>query len=157
MDIEKVSCYPRPPKLEESGEEIIVKALGEILIKTTKSIRILETNHPPTYYFPSEILNHSLLTKSLARNTYCEWKGIAEYYHLVNGEKIIQNALWRYNNPKERFKKIKGWYGIYPSKMDACYLSGEKVTSQYGGFYGGWITKRIVGPFKGDPGHPGII
>jgi hypothetical protein len=26
---------------------------------------------------------------------------------------------------------------------------------QPGGFYGGWITPNVVGPFKGDPGTRG--
>jgi len=26
---------------------------------------------------------------------------------------------------------------------------------QPGGFYGGWITSRVVGPFKGGPGTTG--
>src|SRR2546429_87902 len=33
--------------------------------------------------------------------------------------------------------------------MDACYVNGEKVQAQEGDFYGGWITGKVVGPFKG--------
>jgi hypothetical protein len=29
------------------------------------------------------------------------------------------------------------------------------VQPQPGGFYGGWITKEVVGPFKGGPGSWG--
>ena len=36
--------------------------------------------------------------------------------------------------------------------MDACYVDGELVVPQPGGFYGGWITSRVAGPFKGGPG-----
>jgi hypothetical protein len=34
-------------------------------------------------------------------------------------------------------------------------VDGEEVAAQAGGFYGGWVTSEIVGPFKGDPetGH----
>jgi len=39
--------------------------------------------------------------------------------------------------------------------MDRCLVDGEEVTPQPGGFYGGWITKDIVGPFKGEPGTSG--
>lgn len=28
----------------------------------------------------------------------------------------------------------------------------ERATPQPGGFYGGWVTSRIVGPMKGEPG-----
>jgi hypothetical protein len=39
--------------------------------------------------------------------------------------------------------------------MDACFVDGERVTPQPGGFYGGWITSGIVGPCKGGPGSSG--
>jgi hypothetical protein len=39
--------------------------------------------------------------------------------------------------------------------VDACTVDGEKVTAQPGGFYGGWVTGRIAGPFKGIPGSTG--
>jgi hypothetical protein len=39
--------------------------------------------------------------------------------------------------------------------MDECTLDGELVEAQPGGFYGGWITSEVVGPFKGGPGTRG--
>ncbi|MBM3133072.1 MAG: hypothetical protein FJZ95_08595 [Chloroflexi bacterium] len=50
------------------------------------------------------------------------------------------------------FEAIKDHVAFYPSKMEACYVDDEMVSSQPGDFYGGWITKDIVGPFKGEPG-----
>ncbi len=44
---------------------------------------------------------------------------------------------------------------FYAGRMDACFVNGEAVTAQPGGFYGGWITANIVGPFKGAPGTRG--
>mgnify|MGYP003305834281 CR=1 FL=1 len=35
--------------------------------------------------------------------------------------------------------------------MDRCLVAGEEVQSQVGGFYGGWVTSEIIGPFKGGP------
>ena len=36
-----------------------------------------------------------------------------------------------------------------------CFVAVEIVLPQKGGFYGGWITDEIVGPFKGDLGTGG--
>jgi hypothetical protein len=44
---------------------------------------------------------------------------------------------------------------VYPAAMDACVVDGERVRPQEGGFYGGWITDDVVGPFKGAPGTLG--
>jgi hypothetical protein len=41
--------------------------------------------------------------------------------------------------------------------MDGCWLDGERITAQPGGFYGGWISSKVLGPFKGDPLHPELI
>jgi hypothetical protein len=42
-----------------------------------------------------------------------------------------------------------------PGLVDACRVDGEVVRPQDGGFYGGWITDRVVGPFKGSQGSWG--
>ena len=39
-----------------------------------------------------------------------------------------------------------------PAAVEACRVDGEVVRPQPSGFYGGWITSRVVGPFKGVPG-----
>jgi hypothetical protein len=39
--------------------------------------------------------------------------------------------------------------------MDACFGGEEAVTPQPGGFYGGWVTSDLKGPFKGGPGTMG--
>jgi hypothetical protein len=41
---------------------------------------------------------------------------------------------------------------FYPRKVDACFIDDERVEANEGAFYGGWITSRVVGPFKGGPG-----
>jgi hypothetical protein len=44
---------------------------------------------------------------------------------------------------------------FYPGRVDRALVDGEPVRTQAGGFYGGWITDEVVGPFKGDPGTLG--
>ncbi|WP_216653605.1 hypothetical protein [Nocardioides sp. zg-DK7169] len=44
---------------------------------------------------------------------------------------------------------------FYPGRMDRCTVDGEVVVAQEGDFYGGWITSRVTGPFKGAPGTSG--
>jgi hypothetical protein len=39
--------------------------------------------------------------------------------------------------------------------MEACFVDGERVIPQEGDFYGGWVTREIVGPFKGGEGSEG--
>jgi len=154
---ELVSQYPRPPKLDWSDEHIRVIALGEVLIDTCKSIRILETYHPPTYYFPPDAVDQALLKPSMGRSTFCEWKGVASYFDITTANQRLERSIWCYPRPSSRFAELAGWFALYPGRMDGCWVNEEPVTPQAGGFYGGRITSRVQGPFKGDPNHPELI
>lgn len=155
--MERVRDYPRPPRLETSQDQIRVEALGEILVETQRSLRVLETFHPPTYYLPPEAMNQGLLVPAPGRPSFCEWKGVASYYDVVAEERRLNRAVWTYNHPSERFRELAGWFALYPGQMDGCWVNGERVIPQQGGFYGGWITSQVEGPFKGDPSHPELI
>ncbi len=76
---------------------------------------------------------------------------------MMSGDIRANRAVWRYPSPTELFKNLAGWFALYPAMMDGCWLNGEVVTPQAGGFYGGWISSAVEGPFKGDPSHPELI
>ncbi|MEM8534032.1 MAG: DUF427 domain-containing protein [Chloroflexota bacterium] len=148
---ESVWDYPRPPRLEDSTKHIQVIFNGVVIADTHSAKRVLETSHPPTYYIPPEDVQMEYFT-STSHRSFCEWKGAASYYTLTVGGKTIENVAWYYVNPVSAFASLKNYLAIYPSKMEACYIDGEKVQTQEGDFYGGWITSDIVGPFKGGAG-----
>jgi uncharacterized protein (DUF427 family) len=148
---ESVWDYPRPPRLEPSDKHLKIVFGGEIIAETTCAFRVLETSHPPVYYFPPGDVRTEFLTRANG-SSFCEWKGRAGYYDLRVGEKQVGNAAWFYPDPTRRFAELKDFVAFYPSKMDACYVNDELVRSQEGDFYGGWITSDIVGPFKGGAG-----
>lgn len=148
---ESVWEYPRPPRLERSSKTIRVVFNDIEIARTTRSFRVLETSHPPTYYIPPEDIRMEYLYES-ARVTFCEWKGRGHYYDVRVGEKRAPQAGWFYPTPTGSFAELANCVAFYVSKMDACYVDDERVRSQPGDFYGGWVTDDIVGPFKGEPG-----
>jgi uncharacterized protein (DUF427 family) len=127
---------------------------GRVIADTTRGLRVLETSHPPVYYFPIEDVRPDTLDPG-ARASYCEFKGEARYYAVVCGEHRIEDAAWSYQCPKPGYQELTGYVAFYPSLMDECRVDGEVVRPQPGPFYGGWITSDIVGPFKGEPGING--
>ncbi len=151
---ESVWDYPRPPKLESTSKHIQIIFNGEVIADTTNAIRVLETSHPPSYYIPPADIKMEYLIAT-PQSSFCEWKGRAGYYTIQVGDKEVQNAGWFYPNPTPPFAAIQNHVAFYAHVMDACYVDGELVTPQPGNFYGGWITKDIVGPFKGVPGSWG--
>jgi uncharacterized protein (DUF427 family) len=124
------------------------------LAETSCAYRVLETSHPPVYYFPPEDVLPGVLIDT-ARNSYCEFKGAARHFTVTAGGKRAEDAAWAYPDPSPPFAVIRDHFAFYPGRMDACTVDGELVVPQPGGFYGGWITGDVVGPFKGGPGTAG--
>lgn len=147
------SCwdYPRPPALEVSQENVEVVLGGEVVARTTRSWRVLETSHPPTYYLPREAFVPGSLREAEGAS-FCEWKGTASYLDVIGGGKVAPRAAWTYLRPSPRFADIAGAVSVMPGQVDRCLVDGEEIQPQAGGFYGGWITSRVVGPFKGESG-----
>ncbi|MBT0567782.1 DUF427 domain-containing protein [Williamsia sp. CHRR-6] len=151
---ESVWDYPRPPRLEEFAGSITIELGGIEIASTTRGWRVLETSHPPTYYLPREAFVDGVLREAQGAS-YCEWKGVASYYDLVTPEKGAPRAAWTYLDPTPGFTAIRGAIAVMAAQVDRATVNGETVTPQPGGFYGGWVTSTVVGPFKGIPGSMG--
>ncbi len=151
---ESVWDYPRPPRVEASTELVEVWLGGERIAATTSSWRVLETSHPPTYYLPRGAFVPGSL-RPAAGSSFCEWKGAASYLDLVGGAAVAPRAGWFYPRPTAGFTAITDAVAVMPGSVDRCVVDGEPVRPQEGGFYGGWVTDRVVGPFKGGPGSLG--
>jgi len=150
---ESVWDYPRPPRLEASGEHVVVRVAGVTVAETHRPLRVLETSHPPTYYVPRADVRLDLVVPS-ARRTWCEWKGRASYGDLVVTDLRVPGACWWYDDPTATFAALAGAVAFYPELVEAS-VDGEAVRGVPGGFYGSWVTSRVAGPFKGGPGTEG--
>lgn len=146
--------YPRPPRLEVFRGSITVEFGGRTVASTTTGWRVLETSHPPTYYLPADSFSPGILHPA-AGSSWCEWKGQAAYYDVVVGDQVAPRAAWTYPHPTPGFEPLAGAVAVMAAQMDRCTVDGEQVVPQPGGFYGGWITSWVVGPFKGVPGSMG--
>jgi uncharacterized protein (DUF427 family) len=153
-DQESVWDYPRPPRLENTKKHIRIIFQERVIADTRASFRVLETSHPPVYYLPPADIRLEYFELS-DHKSFCEWKGVASYYHIKIDDRKETNAAWYYPKPESVFTTIKDYVAFYAHKMDQCYVDDELVVPQPGGFYGGWITNNIVGPFKGLSGTRG--
>ncbi len=151
---ESVWDYPRPPAVEASDELVEVWVGGEQVASSTRTLRVLETSHPPTYYLPVADLADGVL-RPVRGGSLCEWKGEASYFDLVAGGRTAARAAWTYAEPLPGFEALLDHVAVMPALVDRCLVAGERVVPQAGGFYGGWVTSRVVGPFKGGLGSWG--
>lgn len=148
---ESVWDYPRPPRLEPVARLVRVVFDGETIAATTNALRYLETSHPPSYYLPPDDIRNGVLRPAEGAS-HCEWKGRAVYFDLALGDRRVPRAAWAYPDPIEHYAALRDHVAFYPHLVDACYVGDKRVRPQPGGFYGGWITDDVVGPFKGEPG-----
>lgn len=149
---ESVWDYPRPPRVEPVFVPLRVEILGrQILAETCRGYRVLETSGPPVYYFPPEAIHQEYLLPSSTR-CLCEWKGISHSWSIRINDDFSPDAAWSYPDPWEGYEHIKNYFAFNASRVEACFVNGERVRPQPGEYYGGWITSNIVGPFKGESG-----
>ncbi len=148
---ESVWDYPRPPQVEACKRRVRVMFNGLVIAESTQALRVLETSHPPNIYIPPiDVLME--LFEPMSQRTVCEYKGVARYWSVRVQGRCADLAAWSYPSPNRGYESLANYISFYPARVDACYLDDELVTPQEGGFYGGWITSDIVGPFKGGEG-----
>jgi uncharacterized protein (DUF427 family) len=151
---ESVWHYTRPAVAEPCPARIMIEHRGQIVANTRKSVRTLETSHPPSYYIPVLDITPGLLRRAEG-SSFCEWKGAAVYWDVVIGDSILPRIGWSYPSPSADFLILQDHVAFYAGPFDRCSVNGETAIPQPGDFYGGWITSNLAGPFKGVPGSRG--
>lgn len=150
---ESVWDFPRPPALQREPREGVVRLDGVEIARSSHLLRMAETASPPTYYFPRADVRMDLLADA-HHPTFCEWKGRSQHFDIaINGNRL-QRAAFAYPEPmtdQADYTAIADCIAFYPQQLE-CWLGDERVTPQPGGYYAGWITADILGPFKGEPG-----
>lgn len=149
--MEDVWQYPRPPALQPVTRELRIDFAGRTIARTLAGYRVLETSHPPVYYLPPDCFTGCVLEPAPG-GSLCEWKGTARYWSIRAGDRVAPRVAWSYPDPTAAFEAIRDHLAVYAGPMDACFVGAEQVTPQPGGFYGGWVTDDMIGPFKGAPG-----
>jgi len=150
---ESVWDYPRPPGIVRDTREVLILWDNVEIARTRDAVRVLETGHPPSFYLPLMDVVPGFL-KAAPGSSMCEWKGPARYWTLSDGRRELSSVGWSYPRPMAGAEVLADRIAFYPSAL-ACFVDGARVAPQPGGFYGGWITPDLAGPFKGGPGSEG--
>jgi len=151
---ESVWDYPRPPRVEPVLERIRVVVDGVEIADSRSAMRVLETAGAPVYYIPPRDIRMDLM-RTTTYQTFCEWKGAATYHSLTLPSREIPDIAWSYPDPNPGYEEIRDHLAFYAWKVDEAWVGDELATPQPGHFYGGWVTSRVVGLFKGGPGTAG--
>lgn len=142
--------FPRPPEIVCEAREVVVRWGKTLVAQTHAALAVRETAHPPTFYLPLADVDRALL-RPAGGGSFCEWKGPAVYWDLVDGTRRLARVAWSYPRPLPGAESLAQCIAFYAHDLD-CSVGGAAARTQPGGFYGGWITPDLCGPFKGVPG-----
>lgn len=148
---ESVWDFPRPPVAHRTAVHIVIELGAVTIVDSRRAVRTLETSHPPSYYVPPDDVAAGVLVPA-AGTSFCEWKGSARYFDVIAGGERRERAAWAYPDPTPGFAMLRDHVAFYAAAINVCRVDGEAAVPQPGGFYGGWITSAVAGPFKGIPG-----
>ena len=130
----KTECvwdYPRPRPLEPTDLHVKVYFGEDLIAATQKGFRLLETSHPPTYYFPREDVCMDRLSP-VAGGSFCEYKGRAQYFNIKGGETSLARGAWSYPSPTVSYSELAQCIAFYAAEEMACWVGPEKVKSKVG-------------------------
>jgi len=91
--------------------------------ETDRPVLLFETNLPTRYYIPGEDVNWHLF-EAASRTTACPYKGTANYWSAMVGDKVEQNIMWSYPKPIDEMPKIKDLYAFFNERVD-IFVDGE--------------------------------
>ena len=129
---------------------------GEVIADTTRGLRVLETAGAPVYYVPPEDVRSAPAASRARDGRSASGRARRGYLDYVGpGGRRIESVAWSYADPNPGYEAIRGYLAFYAGRVDEAWVGDERATPQPGGFYGGWVTSRIVGPIKGEPGSFG--
>jgi uncharacterized protein (DUF427 family) len=100
---------------------------ANVTIADSRRVMLLhESKHLPSYYFPAEDIRTDLLLPT-ERRTHSPMMGEASYWSVQVGDRVAENAAWRYESPLPDGPDIKDYMAFYWNLMDAWYEEDDEV------------------------------
>jgi uncharacterized protein (DUF427 family) len=115
---ESVWDYTRPPKIVADKRRVEVKVGDRVIADSQRTVRVLETASPPTFYIPPDDIRMDVLAPHPS-SSWCEWKGTAKYWALNVKDRPREMIGWTYPKPTPEFESITGWFSFYPGRSPA--------------------------------------
>jgi len=113
-------------RIEPNHRRLRVLVDGVVIADTIESIYLFETGHLPVYYLPKNDIRFDLLEHT-DRSTHCPYKGDAEYWSIVVGDRRIDDAVWSYPSPLPDAPDLSAYAAFYWNKVDNWFEEDEEV------------------------------
>ena len=122
--------FPRPPQLVADTREVVICWGDTKIARTKRAVLVLETSHPPSFYIPWADVNRELLQLG-EDGSFCEWKGPATYWSLIDGARKLNNVAWSYPKPLPGAQALADCVAFYPANLE-CTVGGAAAGALIG-------------------------
>ncbi|GAC92659.1 hypothetical protein PHSY_000213 [Pseudozyma hubeiensis SY62] len=137
----------------------VINGRKRTLVDTSDALQLAETNYPVRFYFPRDALQWSFALKaSNHKDTYCPYKGFAQYHDVAEAGSRIQElnaAIWSYSNPFITSDAIgvKGHFCLAaPSDQFQVKIQGRNITADDART----INQQLLAAFPSDVASPSL-
>jgi uncharacterized protein (DUF427 family) len=118
---EEVYTHARDPHTRvdilASSRAVRVELEGVTIADSTSPRLLFETGLPTRYYVPKTHVRMELLRRD-ELVTHCPYKGAAESFSVLAGERVYENVAWCYPTPLPESEKVAGLIAFYNEKVD---------------------------------------
>ncbi|QCR71044.1 DUF427 domain-containing protein [Mycobacterium avium subsp. hominissuis] len=94
-----------------------VRVGGTTLVDTDHTTIVFETALPPRLYVDPAHVRTDLLRRSQT-TSYCNYKGFATYWSLVDGDRVVDDVGWCYPDPPPESLPIKGFLSFDETRVE---------------------------------------
>jgi uncharacterized protein (DUF427 family) len=108
-----------------SSRHVRVVLAGETIAETHRPTLLFETFLPTRYYLPPEDVRMSLLEPS-STTSRCPYKGVARYWSVKIGDRVVSDVVWSYPDPIVECPKIRGLLCFFNERVD-LYVDDELI------------------------------
>lgn len=95
---------------------VTIAAGDTVLAESANALILHERGYPPRTYFPAADVRIERLQAS-ETETFCPFKGYAEYFHAKADGKTLIDIAWSYPEPIEGVAEISGHIAFYEEKL----------------------------------------
>ena len=128
--LENVLVGPKPNgielRLEPIAKRVRAFAAGEAIADSCRVMMMFETARLPVYYFPIEDVRTDFLVAS-SKVVMSDTKGAATYYSIAHDGRTVEDAAWRYVNPRAGCPDLTRFIAFHWKLMDAWFEEDDEV------------------------------
>jgi len=120
----KIPGPDHPITVRKNPDRVVVKVSGQVIADSRDALSLQESNYPAAQYIPRKDVDMTQLQRT-DNETYCPYKGDANYFSVLAGGEKTVNAVWTYEAPYDAVAEIQDYVAFYPDRVDSIEIIAD--------------------------------